>query len=141
MEQKELNDKLTEYKNIGSIKEIKEVFIKSVECINNNKLLMNDIKKLSDSNSLLYIEVERLKTELAELKQNAIVPKFKINHIVWYIGNDKVQKGTIEEIRYYKTTGISYYLPNLQRETFWIYECDLYETKSEAEEALKKLEK
>ena len=71
MEQKELNDKLTEYKNIGSIKEIKEVFIKSVECINNNKLLMNDIKKLSDSNSLLYIEVERLKTELAETNTKA----------------------------------------------------------------------
>ena len=89
----------------------------------------------------LLEENNRLKTELAELKQNAIMPKFKINYIVWYIGNDKVQKGIIEEIRYYKTTGISYYLPNLQRETFWIYECDLYETKSEAEEALKKLEK
>jgi len=88
----------------------------------------------------LLEENNRLKTELAELKQNAIMPKFKINYIVWYIGNDKVQKGIIEEIRYYKTTGISYYLPNLQRETFWIYESELFATKSEAEKALKKLE-
>lgn len=29
---------------------------------------------------------------------------------------------------------------NLQRETFWIYESELFATKSEAEEALKKLE-
>ena len=85
-------------------------------------------------------EIERLEKELAELKQNAIVPKFKINYIVWYIGNDKIQKGIIEEIRYYKTTGISYYLPNLQRETFWIYENELFATLAEAEEALKKLE-
>ena len=99
-----------------------------------------EIKELKQQLAELKEQNNRLKSELAELKQNAIVPKFKINHIVWYIGNDKVQKGTIEEIRYYKTTGISYYLPNLQRETFWIYESELFATQSEAEEALKKLE-
>lgn len=48
------------------------------------------------------IKTEELETELTELKQKAIVPKFQANQEIWYyhIGKNKIYSGIIEDIQW-----------------------------------------
>ena len=83
----------------------------------------------------MAITRERLK-ELAEkdkMFENAIVPKFKLKQKVWYINSNKdVISGVIYNIRYDSNYGFSYFIPNLQLETFRIEEINLYATPEQA---------
>lgn len=85
----------------------------------------------------------KLKVELAEKDEqlkNAIVPNFKVGQEVWYINSNKdVISGVVYNIRYDSDYGFSYFIPNLQLETFRIEEINLYATPEQAEETLKKL--
>ena len=104
--------------------------------------LREDLKILSKQNAHKeHMENLRLKTELADIKENAIVPKFKLKQKVWYINSNKdVISGVIYNIRYDSNYGFSYFIPNLQLETFRIEEINLYATPEQAKETLKKLE-
>lgn len=84
-----------------------------------------------------------LHRELAELKEKAIVPKFKVGQEVYYyhIARNKIYLGLVEDIQYFATrSGIFYRIPNLQRDYFWIREDELFATEQEAQAKLKELQ-
>ncbi len=86
--------------------------------------------------------IAELEQELAELKENAIVPKFKVGQEVYYyhIARNKIYLGLVEDIQYFATrSGIFYRIPNLQRDYFWIREDELFATEEEAEAKLKEM--
>lgn len=83
-----------------------------------------------------------LEQELAELKEKAIVPKFKVGQEVYYyhIARNKIYLGLVEDIQYFATrSGIFYRIPNLQRDYFWIREDELFATEKEAQAKLKEM--
>ena len=93
------------------------------------------------ANELIEIK-HKLEQELAELKEKAIVPRFKIGQEVYYyhIARNKIYLGLVEDIQYFATrSGIFYRIPNLQRDYFWIREDELFVTEQEAQAKLKEL--
>ncbi len=83
-------------------------------------------------------KIERLEKELAELKENSIVPKFKVGNKVWFIVDGKIEKGKILENSKHKLCrfvysitggGIGYYSENY-----------IFATEQEAQQKLKELE-
>ena len=94
------------------------------------------------ANELIEIK-HKLEQELAELKEKAIVPKFKVGQEVYYyhIARNKIYLGLVEDIQYFATrSGIFYRIPNLQRDYFWIREDELFATEQEAQEKLKEIQ-
>lgn len=90
----------------------------------------------------LLKEIYKFEQELAELKEKAIVPKFKVGQEVYYyhIARNKIYLGLVEDIQYFATrSGIFYRIPNLQRDYFWIREDELFATEQEAQEKLKEM--
>lgn len=86
--------------------------------------------------------IAELEQELAELKEKAIVPKFKVGQEVYYyhIARNKTYSGLVEDIQYFATrSGIFYRIPNLQRDYFWIREDELFVTEQEAQAKLKEM--
>ena len=83
--------------------------------------------------------IAELEKELAELKEKAIFPKFKIGQFVWVIGFIENKHGIFQEPLQKVVTGI------MQRINDFIYdihgeiylEKELFATKAEAEKALK----
>lgn len=93
------------------------------------------------ANELIEIK-HKLEQELAELKEKAIVPRFKIGQEVYYyhIARNKIYLGLVEDIQYFATrSGIFYRIPNLQRDYFWIREDELFVTEQEAQAKLKEM--
>lgn len=91
----------------------------------------NDAERLQQEN-------EQLKQQLAEKDkqlENAIVPKFKVGDVLWYIRCDKVEKFIVYEAR---CDCVFYYV---NEDGVDVDEYKLFATKQEAEEALKKLNK
>ncbi len=87
--------------------------------------------------------ITELEQELAELKEKAIVPKFRIGQEVYYyhIARNKIYLGLVEDIQYFATrSGIFYRIPNLQRDYFWIREDELFVTEQEAQAKLKEIQ-
>ena len=89
-------------------------------------------------------EIKRLEKELAELKQNAIVPKFKVGDDLFVITGYKdetkfIEKYYIDEILFDPKSKFTTYR-DLDKNTTIGEDNLLFATKSEAEEALKKLE-
>lgn len=86
------------------------------------------------------IKTEELETELAELKQKAIVPKFQANQEIWYyhIGKNKIYSGIVEDIQWRPVNGMYYRIPNLQRDYYWIREDELFATREDAEKFIRK---
>ena len=88
--------------------------------------------------------IAELEQELAELKEKAIVPKFKVGQEVYYyhIARNKIYLGLVEDIQYFATrSGIFYRIPNLQRDYFWIREDELFATEQEAQAKLKEIQR
>ncbi len=85
-------------------------------------------------------EIYKLKQELAELKQKAIVPKFVVGQEIWYchIGKNKIYSRIVEDVQWRPVNGMYYRIPNLQRDYYWIREDELFATKEEAEKFLRK---
>jgi len=100
----------------------------------------------------LLEENNRLKTELAELKQNSIVPKFKVGDEVWFLydeNDDNKYKIYCKKVMAFNCGTYDYLhfeyamSDDGTQDTIWygyINEKFIFATKSEAEEALKKLE-
>lgn len=96
------------------------------------------------------MQTERLKQELAELKQNAIVPKFKVGQEIYVIDDYfKVTSAIIERVIINKEYSISegetsyvHYLANLGEKYEWderyliLYGEEISLTKEEAEQKL-----
>lgn len=83
-----------------------------------------------------FESLEDIKQQLAEKDkqlENAIVPKFKVGDVLWYIRCDKVEKFIVYEAR---CDCVFYYV---NEDGVDVDEYKLFATKQEAEEALKKL--
>lgn len=115
--------------------ELAELKSKYEDC--ENERLQNRMDYLTMKNKWLNSE-----KKLAELKEKAIVPKFKVGQEVYYyhIARNKIYLGLVEDIQYFATrSGIFYRIPNLQRDYFWIREDELFATEQEAQEKLKEM--
>lgn len=121
----ELEDVLEKYgiESVGHLEGILTV---------NRTITLIDIK----NKEILQLENANLKSELAELKQKAIMPKFKVGQEVWWINSFNEPRYRIEsylidsivitneQFRYYGDDGL------------WFGDNELFATKEEAEQKL-----
>ena len=124
------------------IAELEQELAKLKEKYNKANEKLKNITEEVENNIVDGQDYEKLKQELAELKEKAIVPKFKVGQEVYYyhIARNKIYLGLVEDIQYFATrSGIFYRIPNLQRDYFWIREDELFATEQEAQEKLKEM--
>ena len=124
------------------IAELEQELAKLKEKYNKANEKLKNITEEVENNFVDGQDYEKLKQELAELKEKAIVPKFKVGQEVYYyhIARNKIYLGLVEDIQYFATrSGIFYRIPNLQRDYFWIREDELFATEQEAQEKLKEM--
>lgn len=91
------------------------------------------------------MQTERLKKELAELKQKAIVPKFRIGQEVWFVSDPNIEGYVAHytKVRHMKIEEISISSIFVERGVMYagddwagISESELFATKEEAEKKL-----
>ena len=100
------------------------------------------LKKETEERQHLQCDYKTLLSHYNNLKESAILPKFKIGQEVYYyhIARNKIYLGLIEDIQYFATRcSIFYRIPNLQRDYFWIREDELFATEQEAQAKLQEL--
>lgn len=107
--------------------------------------LEKENKELKSSQNKVAIEkLEELKKELADLKQNAIVPKFKIGDTVYLMCRDVKEYMTLQIIQIGIDTDLKLIYKLFEGEygywKNWYYNNEFFATKEEAEAELKKLE-
>ena len=114
---------------LGELEDVLEKY--NIESVEELDLILQGLEKVHQENA-------NLKNELVELKQKAIVPKFKVNQEIWYyhIGKNKIYSGIVEDMQWRPVNGMYYRIPNLQRDYFWIREDELFATREEAEQKL-----
>lgn len=89
--------------------------------------------------------IAELEEELAELKENAIVPKFYYKDIVYYIENVSVKPKIVEcmvtgIVPYKHKKFYSYEIESLKSNYYCVSEENIFATKEEAMQKLKELE-
>ena len=134
----ELEQKLAELKQ--TYNKANEKLKNITEELENNFVDGQELNDLREEKDKLIYELEK---ELDEIKEKAIVPKFKIGQEVYYyhIARNKIYLGLVEDIQYFATrSGIFYRIPNLQRDYFWIREDELFATEQEAQDKLKEIQ-
>lgn len=105
-----------------------------------NQMLIKELTNLKFNNKN---ENEQLKTELAELKKNAIVPKFKIGQKVWIVGYEENAYGVFPTVIQKTVTGNiqkqDFDYCELNKEKVLYIDLDIYTTQAEAEQNLAKI--
>lgn len=147
----ELEDVLEKY-GIESVEELEDYLTPKLFCHAKLSENLDELKKYCQCESIIHIDtcepqielitdkVKDLEQELAELKQKAIVPKFKIGQEVWWIDTRvnsfneqryRIESYLIdsivitkEQFRYYGDDGL------------WLGDNELFATKEEAEQKL-----
>lgn len=125
-------------KRFGELEDVLEKW--HIENLEELKTRLHDCQVYRLENNSNETLIHNLKNELAELKQNAIVPKFKIGQKVWWIDtrvnsfNEQRYRIdsylidsiviTKEQFRYYGDDGL------------WLGDNELFATKEEAEQKL-----
>lgn len=143
----ELEDVLEKYK----IENLEE-YIKLHQIDNYAQDFINDLleenKRVNAVLNLIKQENNDLKNELAELKQKAIVPKYKIKQHIWLARNNVFQKEPceliVQNIEYHFKTGDFLYIVDFVEKGHYksIHMCDngdLFATLEEAEQKLAQL--
>lgn len=83
--------------------------------------------------------IAKLEQKLAELKENAIVPKFKHHDYVYAIYSDKdIFKGQIDIFDYYTKEYLVFFSEDIGND--WFSENLLFTTEQEAQEKLKEIQ-
>lgn len=82
-------------------------------------------------------KVKELEQELAELKEKAIVPKFKVGQKIWYIDRYGIQKDTIISFTYFSIQNEILY--KMSDEIIDYREEYIFATEQEAQEKLKEM--
>lgn len=127
------------YNKLGELEDVLEKYgIESAEDLDNiiNSIRTNTFIDI-ENKEILELENANLKSELAELKQKAIVPKFSIGQEVWAISvyrKDCVDNFIIQEICFCSPYGL-YYKTNMGINLYEYY-FDIFATKEEAEQKL-----
>lgn len=81
-------------------------------------------------------KIQQLKKELAELKENAIVPRFKYKDYVYAIYSDKdIFKGQIDIFDYYTKEYLVFFSEDIGND--WFSANSLFATEQEAQDKLK----
>ena len=83
-------------------------------------------------------QIADLEAKLAELKQKAIVPKFKIGQEVFIIIQDVIRATSINSFRVFENNELSYYCKYVDGERMYLEldEEEIFATKEEAEQKL-----
>lgn len=84
------------------------------------------------------IKTEELETELAELRQNAIIPKYQIGQKVFIILDGTVKETNIDSITIFVGNELSYYCKYVDGKRIYLElaEDEIFTTKEEAEQGL-----
>ena len=87
-------------------------------------------------------QTEKLKQELAELKQKVIAPKFKIGQEVFIILDGTVKETNIDSITIFAGNELSYYCKYVDNKRMYLElaEDEIFTTKEEAETRLRELQ-
>jgi cell division protein FtsB len=113
--------------------------------------LVNTVVYARQTVEALRAEVQRLESELAELKERAIVPKFEFQQLVWFCSEaeEAVVCGQVgERITYHDEvtedfqTGVTQYnVESMPEDKYWVEvleESELFATEAEAQASLQK---
>lgn len=123
-------------KKIGELEDVLEKYgIDNVKQLDNmiNSIRTNTLIDIQNK-EILELENANLRTELAELKQKAIVPKFEAGQIVYF--NDdygQILSGSIIAFDYYTS---SYIIIDIFGNEVWRRTENFFTTKEEAEQKL-----
>lgn len=134
-------------KFINKLGELEDVFEKYG--IETTKELDGVLKPLIDNGELenwksaifWKTQTERLKQELAGLKQKVIAPKFKIGQKVFIILDDTVKETNVDSITIFAGNELSYYCKYVDNKRMYLElaEDEIFTTREEAEAKLKEL--
>ena len=128
---------------LGELEDVLESW--HIENLEELKTMLHDCQVYHLQNNSNETLIHNLKSELAELKQKAIVPKYKIKQHIWLARNNEFQKEPceliVQNIEYHFKTGDFLYIVDFVEKGHHksIIMCDngdLFATKEEAEQKL-----
>ena len=109
-----------------------------IENLEELKIRLNDCQVYHLQNNSNETLIHNLKNELAELKQKAIVPKFKVGQDVFIILDAVIKDTNINSITIFAGNELSYYCKYVNNEKMYLEldEEEIFATKEEAEQKL-----
>lgn len=128
-------------KKIGELEDVLEKYgIETTEELDGVLKPLIDNGELENWKSATFwkMQTERLKQELAELKQKAIVPKFKVGQDVFIILDAVIKDTNINSITIFAGNELSYYCKYVNNEKMYLEldEEEIFATKEETEQKL-----
>ena len=123
-------------KKLGELEDILESW--HIENLEELKIRLNDCQVYHLQNNSNETLIHNLKNELAELKQKAIVPKFKVGQDVFIILDAVIKDTNINSITIFAGNELSYYCKYVNNEKMYLEldEEEIFATKEEAEQKL-----
>ena len=123
-------------KELGELEDILESW--NIENLEELKTRLNDCQVYHLENNSNETLIHNLKNELAELKQKAIVPKFKVGQDVFIILDAVIKDTNINSITIFAGNELSYYCKYVNNEKMYLEldEEEIFATKEEAEQKL-----
>lgn len=121
---------------LGELEDILESW--HIENLEELKTRLHDCQVYHLKNNSNETLIYNLKSELAELKQKAIVPKFRIGQEVFIIIQDVIRATSINSFRVFENNELSYYCKYVDGERMYLEldEEEIFATKEEAEQKL-----
>lgn len=126
------------YNKLGELEDVLEEFeLTSAEDLRNH-LNFQDNMAIWEGELNYKNKIADLEQQLAELKQKAIVPKYKVGQDVFIILDDVVNKTSINSITIFTGNELSYYCKNVGNKRMYLEldEEEIFATKEEAEQSL-----
>ena len=123
-------------KKLGELEDVLESW--HIENLEELKTRLNDCQVYHLENNSNETLIHNLKNELAELKQKAIVPKFKVGQDVFIILDAVIKDTNINSITIFAGNELSYYCKYVNNERMYLEldEEEIFATKEEAEQKL-----
>ena len=121
---------------LGELEDILESW--HIENLEELKTMLHDCQVYHLENNSNETLIHNLKNELAELKQKAIVPKFKVGQDVFIILDAVIKDTNINSITIFAGNELSYYCKYVNNERMYLEldEEEIFATKEEAEQKL-----
>ena len=121
---------------LGELEDILESW--HIENLEELKTMLHDCQVYHLENNSNETLIHNLKNELAELKQKAIVPKFKVGQDAFIILDAVIKDTNINSITIFAGNELSYYCKYVNNERMYLEldEEEIFATKEEAEQKL-----